>query len=536
MLDELHVENLGIIQSATIEPGLGLVAVTGETGAGKTLLLGALRLLRGDSAGSDRIGPHDAEAKVEGRFLFDGDEVVASRRITAGRSRAYLDGSMVPAKALSDRFEGLIEIVGQHEHVTLGRETSLRRILDGLLDDSGQALLDAYGAAWSSLSDLERESSAITGDERLLARELDLLAHQAAEIDAAGVSSQEDQELVATLRRLRHAGEISESLGAALGGLEDDDQAVDLLRVSLDHTRTASKLDPALDGVAGRIEGVIAAAEEILSDLRGAVAETEHEPGALAEAETRGAVLADLKRKYGATIDEVLKFGETAAQKAVDIANALERAESISAEIGAARLAAVDAGRKLGEARREAARRLSDSARLGLQSLGFAEPALELQVEDAEPGPGGADRISLSFASDVALTPGPVTKVASGGELSRLVLAVRVAAGVADAPIVAFDEVDAGVGGSTALAMGEQLASLAKNGQALVVTHLPQVAAFADRHFVVERDGAAATVRQVEGPERLAEIARMLGGMEESERGRLHAEELIALATKRRSA
>jgi len=535
MLDELHVENLGIIQSATIEPGAGLVAVTGETGAGKTLLLGALRLLRGDSAGSDRIGPHGDEARVEGRFLLDGDEVVASRRITTNRSRAHLDGSMVPAKALSDRFDGLIEIVAQHEHVTLGREASLRRILDGLLDDAGRALLDAYRAAWTSLADLERESSTIGGDERTLARELDLLRHQAAEIEAAALSSQEDEELVATLRRLRHAGEISESLGAALDGLGDDNHAVDLLRVSLDQTRTAAKLDPALDGLAGRIEGVIAAAEEILSELRGSLAETQHEPGALAAAETRGAVIADLKRKYGATIDEVLEFAETATLKATEIANALERAETISAEIGAARLSAIEAGRKLAGARSTAATRLSDSARAGLQSLGFRDPTLVLQVADAEPGPGGADRISLSFASDAALNPGPVTKVASGGELSRLVLAVRVAAGVADAPIVAFDEVDAGVGGSTALAMGEQLASLARNGQALVVTHLPQVAAFADRHFVVERDGAAATVRQVEGPERLAEIARMLGGMEESERGRLHAEELLALAIERRS-
>jgi DNA repair protein RecN (Recombination protein N) len=536
MLDELHVENLGIIQSATIEPGSGLVAVTGETGAGKTLLLGALRLLRGDPAGADRIGPHDEEARVEGRFLLDGDEVVASRRITPNRSRAYLDGSMVPAKALSERFEGLIEIVAQHEHVTLGREASLRRILDGMLDDTGRDLLDDYGAAWSLLAELEHEASTIGGDERLLARELDLLRHQAVEIEAAGVSSQEDEELAATLRRLRHAGEISESLGAALDGLQDDNRAVDLLRVSLDHTRTASKLDPALDGLAGRIEGLIATAEEILSGLRSALSETEHEPGALAAAETRGAVLADLKRKYGATVDEVLSFGKTAAQTSNEIANALERAESISAEIAAARLVAIDAGRRLAEARRSAANLLSDSARDGLQSLGFSDPALELQVVEAEPGPGGADRISLSFASDRALTPGPVTKVASGGELSRLVLAVRVAAGVADAPIVAFDEVDAGVGGSTALAMGEQLASLASTGQALVVTHLPQVAAFADRHFVVERDGAAATVRQVEGAERLAEIARMLGGMEESERGRLHAEELLDLATERRLA
>ncbi len=534
MLDELRVENLGIIESATIEPGPGLVAVTGETGAGKTLLLGALRLLRGDSAGPDRIGPHGAAAHVEGRFVIEGEEIVASRRITASRSRAYLDGAMVPAKALSQRFDGTIEIVAQHEHVTLGRESGLRSIVDGLLDDEGATARARYAASYDRLVALETEVSAIGGDERQLARDLDLVRHQAAEIDGAGLSAEEDQELSAALRRLRHAGEISESLGALLVALEDDGSAVDLLRLALDHSRSAAKLDPALDDLAERLEGVIAAAEEAVAEARRAAADSEHEPGALATAETRSAVLSDLKRKYGATVDDVLAFGEVAARRASEISNALERAESISAEIAAARQEAVDDGRALAAARSTAATRLSEEATTRLQALGFRDPVLDLQVVDADPGRGGADHLSLVFASDRALDPGPVTKVASGGELSRLVLAIRVAAGVADAPIVAFDEVDAGVGGTTALAMGEQLASLAGTGQVLVVTHLPQVAAFAERHFVVERDGPSASVRRVEGAERLAEIARMLGGMEESERGRLHAEELLALAAERR--
>ena len=343
-----------------------------------------------------------------------------------------------------------------------------------------------------------------------------------------------DQELAAVLRRLRHAGEISESLGALLGTLEDDGHAVDLLRLALDHSRTAANLDPALDDLVERLAGVIASAEEALAEVRGAAADSEHEPGALATAETRSAVLSDLKRKYGATVDEVLAFGEEATRRASELSNALERAESISAEIAAARQDAVDDGQVLAAARRNAAAVLSKEATIGLQALGFRDPVLDLQVADADPGRGGADHLSLVFASDRALEPGPVTRVASGGELRRLVLAIRVAAGVADAPIVAFDEVDAGVGGTTALAMGEQLASLAVNGQVLVVTHLPQVAVFAQRHFVVERDGPSASVRRVDGADRLAEIARMLGGMEESERGRLHAEELLAFATQRR--
>lgn len=535
MLDELYVENLGIIESARIEPGAGLVAVTGETGTGKTLLLGALRLLRGDTARTDRVGPHGEEARVEGRFVVGDEEIAAARRVGSSRSRAYLDGSMVPVKALAERLESLVEIVAQHEHVTLGRESSLRRLVDGLLDDAGTAAAREYADTYDELRALQKEAEDLGGDQRLLARELDLLSHQAAEIERAGITVEEDAELTNLLRRLRHAGEISEALAAAHTALDVEAGALDLLRSALEDVRTAAKLDPGLASIPGELEGVIAGAEDVLGRVRDGAEGLEHEPGALAAAEARGAVIADLKRKYGATVEEVLEFGAAAAERAAHLERALSRAETISAEIAAVRAGAIEVGAVLSAARVASARRLEEDAVARLRTLGFRDPILRFEFESGEPTRSGTDRISLVFASDSALTPGPISRVASGGELSRLVLAVRVAAGVAETPVVAFDEVDAGVGGTTALAMGEQLAALAGDGQVLVVTHLPQVAAFADRHFVVERDGASATVRLVEGDERVAELARMLGGLAETEGGRLHAEELLALARTRRT-
>jgi len=534
MLDELHVENLGIIEQATLEPGPGLVAVTGETGAGKTLLLGALRMLRGDQASADRIGPHGDEARIEGRFVVGEDEVVAARRLQASRSRAYLDGSMVPAKALAERFDGIVEIVAQHEHVGLGRESSLRQLIDGLLDDTALAVRDDYLGAYGELRRLEGLAESLAGDERSLARDLDLLRHQASEIERAGVTPDEDAELTARLQRLRHAREITDGLAATLEALDEESQAIDLMRRGLDELRSVAKLDADLEPLTRRLESVISDAEELTADLRRSASGLDLDPSALEAAEERAALVADLKRKYGATIAEVFDYAADATERAEELEQRIEQTETISADIAAARHRAVEHGRFLAVARRTAAERLAADAGSNLTSLGFRDPALEITVEDAAPGAAGADRVQLVFASDRSLKPGPVGKVASGGELSRLVLAIRVAAGVAEAPVVAFDEVDAGIGGTTALAMGERLASLATTGQVLVVTHLPQVAAFAHRHFIVERAGASASVRLVEGQERLAELARMLGGMEQSERGQLHAEELLALVEERR--
>lgn len=534
MLEELYVENLGIIAGSRIEPGGGLVAVTGETGAGKTMLLGALRLLRGDAARADRIGPLGDEARVEGRFVLGDDEVVVARRVTAGRSRAYVDGAMVPARALAERLEAMVEIVEQHEHLSLGKEASLRRLLDGLLDASGVEARHSYSAAWDRLVQLRADRDSLGGDARALARELDLARHEAREIDGAHLAPGEDVELRAALTRVRHAAEIVEAAAVATAAIDDEDGAEDRLRLALDRLRAARDLDQSLDPLVVRLEAAIVEIDEVAGDVRAVAESIEHDPDVLRSMEERAAAIADLKRKYGATVDEVIAFGVSSAERAERLTALAARSETITADIDTAVSRCLETGEGLAEARRRAGKLLTAEALDLLHQLGFRNPVLAIDVSGAPPGPHGADRVTLEFASTKGLTPGPVSRVASGGELSRLVLAIRVAAGVADAEVVAFDEIDAGVGGSTALAMGELLARLASGRQVLVVTHLPQIAAFADSHFVVERNGDAAVVRRVEGDERLSELSRMLGGIEDSDRGRGHASELLDLAVARK--
>jgi DNA repair protein RecN (Recombination protein N) len=534
MLEELHVENLGVIASSRMEPGPGLVAVTGETGAGKTLLLGALHLLRGDAARSDRVGPRGDEALVEGRFVAEDDEIVVSRRVAAGKSRAYVDGAMVPAKVLAERLDAMVEIVEQHEHLSLGRESSLRRLLDGMLDRDGAGARDRYAVAWERLAALRSARDRLGGDARALARELDLARHEAREIAAARLQPGEDADLKAALGRVRHAAELIEALGTASATVDDEGGATDLLRGVLERLRSARDLDPSLEPLVTRLETAIVEVDEIAADLRSAAEEIDHDPSALKAMEDRLAAISDLKRKYGASADDVIAYGEEAAARAATHEALADRAETIAADIADAEREAAAAGSALAAARRSAGQRLITAALSHLRDLGFRDPVLTIEVSESAPGPQGADHVSLAFASTAGLTPGPVSRVASGGELSRLVLAVRVAAGVADADVVAFDEIDAGVGGSTALAMGEMLARLSVGRQVLVVTHLPQIAAFADTHFVVERVGDQAEVRPVEGEQRLVELSRMLSGIEGSEQGKGTASELLALAGARK--
>ena len=535
MLDELLVENLGLIASARVEPGGGLVAVTGETGAGKTLLLGALRLLRGDPAHSDRIGPAGPEARVEGRFLAGGEEIVVARRVEEGRSRAYLDGSMVPLRVLEERLRGVVEIVAQHEHVALGREAAVRPIVDGALDGAGKKTLAAYAAAWDRWQALRSDMAALGGDRRALERELDLARHQAREIAAAGIVPDEDRSLAEQVERLRHAQEIAEALAAAHAALSDDAGAGDALGEVVAGLRRAAGFDASLGELGARAAALAEEAADLAADLRHRADEVEHDPAGLEAAQQRLAVLGDLRRKYGETLDEVAAFGSAARQRADTVQGLLERADSLAEEAAAAEAAVASLGAHLAAARAGAGERLAAAAEGHLRQLGFRSPVLRVTVAPAAPARSGADRVELLFASDAALQPAPVARVASGGELSRLVLAVHLAAGVGEAPVVAFDEIDAGIGGSTALAMGEKLAVLAVGRQVLVVTHLPQVAAFADTHLVVDREGSRAAVRRVEGEERLEELTRMLGGLPASERGRSHAAELVEAAAARRA-
>jgi DNA repair protein RecN (Recombination protein N) len=530
MLDELSVTNLAILAEAHLEPGPGLVVVTGETGTGKTLLLGALRLLLGETSSKDQVGPAGDETTVEARFMFNDRERIAARRLSiSGRSRAYLDGSMVPAAALSEHIAGSVEIVGQHDHLALAGASGLRRLVDGALDADGKGALAAYAEAWEVLVECRQQLELLGGDLRALERELDMVRFQADEIAEAGFAAGDDVVLAADAERLRNREALVEGLAAAAEALGEDGAGAALDQAAA-HLRRVARHDPSLQPLAEQAVELAVLAGELATAAESAAEPSMGDGDALDAVEQRLAALGDLKRKYGASLDDVLEFGDTAARRAAELTSMLDRAEGADAALAAAEGEVAARGAALLAARGRAARKLAKRAIGHLTSLGFDDPVVHFDLVSALPGPGGADRVTLAFASDRALTPGPVAKTASGGELSRLVLALRLAAGVADADVIAFDEIDAGVGGSTALAMGKKLADLAVGRQVFCVTHLPQVAAFADSHYVVDRTGTTAAVRRVDGDDRVQEISRMLAGLAGSEKGRDHAAELLAAA------
>ena len=525
MLDELSVTNLGIIASARIEPGPGMVVVSGETGAGKTLLLGALRLLTGAPARSGLIGPHGTEATVEGRFLVDGKELIVSRRIHGRGSRSYINGGMVPARVLSERLEGSVEIVGQHDPLSLTRPRSLRNLIDLRLESPDHLVV--YRSAWNRARELESAAASLGGDLRALEREMGLLTYQIREIEQAGFRIGEDEELEQLANRLGNAEEIRELLA---GTRRDLAAARDRVGPAVGAVRRVYDLDPSQDGLLEMLEGLDATITEAMTVTREAWEDIDADPRALASVNERLALLGDLRRKYGAGIAEILTFRDNARGRHAEVEGLLERAATIDADRATASRHLEASGSTLRTARQEAATRIVGEATAHLRELGFGDPVIRIEVGEAPPRATGADTLDLLFSSDSRLPVGPVAKVASGGELSRLVLSLRLGSGSGDARLVAFDEIDAGVGGATALAMGAKLARLAADRQALCVSHLPQVAAYAETHIVVERDGPKATARTLDEEERLRELSRMLSGLPDSDRGYRHARELREVA------
>ncbi len=529
-LDELIVENLGIIERAQLEPGSGLVVFTGETGAGKTLLLGALRLLLGAQGRRDLVGPHGEQAVVQGRFSLDGDEVVAVRRLTSsGKSRAYLDGIMAPVGALGLRLGGSVELTAQHTHVLLGRPEHVRDIVDAITGDEGAGARAAYAEAWASSRELDRRRQEIGGDRRGVERELATARHHVDDITGAGFAPGDDVELERLAGRLRSARTILDDLDEAATALGEEG-ADRYLDTAVRALARAAALDPGLAAIGEQVSEVADLMTELRSDVARAASGLDEDPARLDEVEQRVARLGELRRRYGDTLDEVLAFATAAHARAEELEGLLATADDLDRAVASAAGALASAGDRLREARRRGAERIAGAAVGHLGELGFVDPVVVIAVTEAVPGPEGADRVELLFSSDSSLDPGPVARVASGGELSRLVLALRLASGSEEAPITAFDEIDAGVGGKVALQLGRKLAGFAAGRQVLCVTHLPQVAAHADQHYVVERTGTVTEVRLLDQAGRVEELARMLAGMPDSERGRGHAAELLATA------
>jgi DNA repair protein RecN (Recombination protein N) len=531
MLVELRVRNLGVIDDLVLSLDPGMTVLTGETGAGKTLLVEALELLVGGRADPALVRAGEEVAVVEGRFsgeFADGEtELVVSREIPAdGRSRAYLNGRMATASALAEAGASLVDLHGQHAHQSLLHQAAQRSALDRFAGVTTAEVDDAK----ATVQALDRRLTELGGDTRALAREVDLLRFQLEEIDGAAITDAGEEERLLVEERLLGDAEAlrmaAETARDALGGADDGTpDATDLIGVA--HAAISGR-EPLAD-LAVRLEDLAVEVRDVAAELRTRGEGYDDDPVRLAEVQGRRRLLADLRRKYGPGLSDVVVFGEGARQRLDD----LEAGENRRAEISAAREAAVgaleDAERRLGDARRAAAPRLSREIEARLHVLALPRARIEISV----PAHGSGEDVELGFGANPGEATLPLAKVASGGELARAMLAIRLILTEAP-PTLVFDEVDAGIGGEAALAVGRALAELGEDHQVLVVTHLAQVAAFASAQVAIEKrellGRTVTTARPVAGDERLAELSRMLSGQPSSEAARRHAEELLGVA------
>ncbi|MHB8925419.1 MAG: DNA repair protein RecN [Coriobacteriia bacterium] len=535
MLLELHVKDLALVEDVWLEFGEGLTVLTGETGAGKTVLVGALKLLLGDRADSTLVRSGASEALVEGRFAVQGQERLVRRRVSAdGRSKCTIDGEMATVAALGEMLSGIVDLHGQHEHQALLSVARHAGYLDRYVGEDAVAAKAAYRTSLRAAIDAREALKALEGSLADRDRRVDYLRFQVTDIDAIAPRPGEDDEIDAILPRLRHAEKLTGAAAGAWAALRDDDAASDNVARAIAALHGPAGLDGVLDGMALELEGLSGALDELGSRLRDYAESVEHDPHALDAAESRLAALTTLKRKYGSSLDEVI------AARAVAVSE-LESLDAGEAGLGAARVRVAEAESAL---RAEAARLsgvraaaipgFASALAAAVGDLALTGARFEVSVAEvpfASWGPDGPERVEFLFGPGVGESPKPLAKIASGGEISRVMLALKDVLGQADrTPVLVFDEVDAGIGGATALAVGRRLASLAERHQVLVVTHLAQVAAFADQQVVVskqDRDGRGVTQAHVViGDDRVLEIARMLSGGT-SQAGIEHARELL---------
>jgi DNA repair protein RecN (Recombination protein N) len=574
VLEELRLQGLGVIDDAVVELGPGFTAVTGETGAGKTMLLTGLGLLLGARGDAGLVRPGHDRAAVEGRVrvapdgpvaaraaeagaALDDDVLILSRTVSAeGRSRAHLGGRSTPVSVLTELADDLVTVHGQADQRGLLRPAVQRQVLDRFAGAAAAEALAAYRDLFGRLGVVQGQLLDITNRGRERAQEADLLRLGIGEIEAVAPQPGEDRTLQAEIGRLAHADALrlaAESAQAALTAPDDDaGDALTLLAAARRALEAVRTHDAALDALGGRLAEASYLLADVAADLGSYRAALDADPARLEAAQHRLAQLTALTRKYAPDVDGVLAWAAQARERLAGLEGDDERVAALEEEhiqlLG--ELAAAAA--RLSAARDAAARRLETAASAELAALAMPHARLHVDVRQREDptglpvgtgasvrrvafGASGVDDVELLLAPHPGAPTRPLHRGASGGELSRVMLALEVVlAGSDPTPTFVFDEVDAGVGGRAAVELGHRLARLARTAQVIVVTHLPQVAAFADRHLVVEKsdDGAVTvtSVRAVDGADRLEELSRMLSGLPDSELGRGHAEELLDVA------
>src|SRR4051794_1534725 len=567
----MRIRGLGVIDDAVLELGPGFTALTGETGAGKTMVLTGLGLLLGGRSDSGLVRAGAGRTEVEGRIRVDPAGPVAGRAVeagaeldddvllvartisTEGRSRAFLGGRGVPAGLLGELTDALVAVHGQADQRGLLRPGVQRAVLDRYGGEVVEVALERYRAVFTELSRVQATLTEVTARGRERAQEADLLRFGVGEIAAVAPEAAEDVTLRAEIERLAHVEELRRAADHAHASVSGgDDPATDALnqvgaaRRALEEVRGR---DDMLDALASRLAEAAYLIADVGADLAAYSAGLEADPARLENAQQRLAALSGLVRKYAPDVDGVRRWAADATARLAELDGDDDRLGTLSVEHGRLLTELAAAATALSPARRNAALRLETavSAELAVLAMPHAAIRVEVRQRDSDAGlpcdgrrlafgPAGVDEIELMLIAYPGAAPRPLDKGASGGELSRLMLALEVVlAGSDPVPTFVFDEVDAGIGGQAAVEVGRRLAALARSAQVIVVTHLPQVAAFADHHLVVRKseDGSSTTteVVTVTGADRLEELSRMLAGLPESALGRSHAEELLAVAS-----
>ncbi|MFM9377888.1 DNA repair protein RecN [Gordonia sp. VNK21] len=581
MLEELSIRGLGVVESAAAEFSPGFTVLTGETGAGKTMIVTSLRLLSGARADAGRVRSGDEKAVVQGRFrlppaaqrppavddvlestgaeLDDDDTVIAARTVGAdGRSRAHLGGRSVPVGVLGQLTGEILAVHGQNDQLRLIRGDQQRAALDRFAGKATAALLERYRAARRDLLTTLDELDRRRADSRELAQEADRLRFGIEEIEAVAPEPGEDTDLVATIRRLTDLEDLRSAADGAHQAITHDEAGV-LTGLGVVRSQLEAADDDALRALLPRVAEALAVVGDLSDELSGYLSSLPTDADDLDRLLSRQAELKVLTRKYAADIDGVLDWHRRAQQRLAQIEDpgaSIEQLEQTAAE---QRETVAQLAADLHKRRSTAAAKLAGkvSAELAGLAMGGSELAVSVHLtapDDerlrivvdgtaAQAGPDGADRVEFGLVAHRGAAPLPIARSASGGELSRVMLALEVVLAEPDSGgVMVFDEVDAGVGGGAAVQIGARLAKLARNRQVIVVTHLPQVAAFADQHLVVGKSGGGSRGRQtstltsLDRDERIAELARMLAGLGDSDTGRAHAEELLQTAEEARAA
>ena len=581
MLEELRISSLGVIESSTLELGPGLTVITGETGAGKTMVVTALGLLLGGRADPGAVRTGAKHARVEGVLgvadlpevvvaveesggeVEDGRVVLARNVAAEGRSRAWVGGAAVPVSGLASVAEPLVAVHGQSDQHRLLKQSAQREALDRFGGSAVAKAAASYSDLYTRLIDVERELRAVVLSAQERAREADQLRFGLTEIEAVSPEPGEDTALAAEEGRLGFADTLRTAAEQAREALSSEEGSPDALattssaRTLLEGVR---EHDPQAGELADRLAEVTYLLSDVAADVASYAARLDTDPARLAAVSERRAALTALTRKYGETIDEVLAWAEGGSRRLLDLDSTDEQIDQLKGEQAGLREQLDVAAGKLTAARQKAATRLGSvvTGELALLAMPHATVTVDVRAHEIErpealtatelrvgdrwlrATSNGVDEVELLLAANTGADARPLHKGASGGELSRVMLAVEVAlAGTSPVPIFVFDEVDAGVGGKAALGGGRRLAKLARAAPGLVVTHLPQVAGCAVRHVVVHKssDGTVTTsgLTVLDDGERERELSRMLAGLEESDTALAHARELMETAAPARS-